>query len=105
MTSNGLLLVGTLWASELYVIANNSRVTTIALSRGDTLRDVTWTSRGHIVYTTDNSNKVVVISRYGDIIAERKMTSTMCVSASADNDVISTSPIGRLVFIGQRMVT
>ena len=85
---NSEIVVGTQWGRELYVYSTDgSHVTTIALPDSDTLCYVTWTPRGHIVYTAYNCRRVVVMSRSGDVIAHTQMTGPLCLSVSTD-DVI-----------------
>ncbi len=50
--------------------------------------DAAWTNCGNIVYTTQNGNKVIVVSPSSDVIAEEtQMINPRCFSVFAE-DVI-----------------
>lgn len=88
VSSDGQLLVGRLFDVQLHVYSTDGGyVASIDVPGGDRLRNAVWTPRGNIVYTTTSSNKVVVVSRSGDVIARKKMTDPSRISVSLD-DVI-----------------
>ena len=72
---------------QLFIYSREGRhLSTITINNKDKLYDATWTPRGNIVYTTFDSNKVVVMSESGKVITTHtQMTSPRCLSVSSDN--------------------
>ena len=84
---NDKLLVSRELLSQLFIYSREGRhLSTITTNNNDRLWDATWTPRGNIVYTTWDSNKVVVMSESGKVITtHKKMTSPSRLSVSSDN--------------------
>ena len=84
---NDKLLVSGSGLSQLFIYSREGRhLSTITTSDNDKLCDATWTPRGNIVYTTLDSNKVVVMSESGKVITtHKKMTSPQRLSVSNDD--------------------
>ena len=92
---NDKLLVsygGMLGLSQLFIYSREGRhLSTITIDnnnklKSDKLWDATWTPRGNIVYTTYNSNTVVVMSECGKVIFKRtQMTEPRHFSVSCDD--------------------
>ena len=81
------LLVGCDDLSQLFIYSREGRhLLTITTNNNGELCDATWTPRGNIVYTTCNSNKVVVMSESGKVIATHtQMTEPQRFIVSNDN--------------------
>ena len=81
LVSNGVDL------SQLFIYSREGRhLSTITTNDNDGLLDATWTPRGNIVYTTWNSNKVVVMSESGKVITTHtQMTKPLYLSVSSDD--------------------
>ena len=73
--------------SQLFIYSREGRhLSTITTNNNDRLLDAMWTPRGNIVYTTCNSNKVVVMSESGKVITTHtQMADPRCLSVSSDN--------------------
>ena len=84
---NDKLLVSCSYLSQLFIYSREGRhLSTITTNNNDRLYDATWTPRGNIVYTTFDSNKVVVMSESGKVITTHSlMTSPRCLSVSNDD--------------------
>ena len=84
---NDKLLVSCAGLSQLFIYSREGRrLSTITTNNNDKLLDTTWTPRGNIVYTTRNSNKVVVMSESGEVITTHtQMISPQCLSVSNDD--------------------
>ena len=87
---NDKLLVscgGVFGLSQLFIYSREGRHrSTITTNDNDELFDAMWTPRGNIVYTTLDSNKVVVISESGKVITTyTRMTEPRDLSVSSDN--------------------
>ena len=84
---NDKLLVSYFGFSQLFIYSREGRhLSTIKTNNNDVLFDATWTPRGNIVYTTDNSNKVVVMSESGQVITTHtQMTLPWYLSVSSDD--------------------
>ena len=89
---NDKLLVSSYYLSQLFIYSREGRhLSTITTNDNDKLLDATWTPRGNIMYTTYDSNKVVVISESGKIITTHTlMKSPRCLSVSSDNIIYLT---------------
>ena len=65
---NNTLLIGRTSFSQLFIYSSEGHhVSTITTEFNDTLMDATWTPRGYIVYTTLKTNKVMVITKSGEV--------------------------------------
>ena len=84
---NDKLLVSSYLLSQLFIYSRKGRhLSTITTNNNEKLRDATWTPRGNIVYTTWNSNEVVVMSESGkDITTHTQMTGPRYLSVSSDD--------------------
>ena len=85
---NDKLLVSRYGLSQLFIYSREGRhLSTITTNNYDELWDATWTPHGNIVYTTcDNSNKVVVMSKSGEVITTHtQMASPRYLSVSNDD--------------------
>ena len=84
---NDKLLVSCATLSQLFIYSREGRhLSTITTNNNDKLYDATWTPRGNIVYTTYDSNKVVVISKSGKVITTHtQMTEPQWLSVSNDD--------------------
>ena len=84
---NDKLLVSCGNLSQLFIYSREGRrPSTITINNNYKLCDATWTPRGNIVYTTRNSNKVVVMSKFGKVITTHtQMISPQCLSVSNDD--------------------
>ena len=87
---NDKLLVscgGLFGLSQLFIYSLEGRhLSTITINDNDKLFDAKWTPHGEIVYTTLDSNKVVVMSESGKVIATyTRMTEPRDLSVSSDN--------------------
>ena len=84
---NDKLLVSSNSVSQLFIYSREGRhLSTITTNNNDRLVDAAWTPRGNIVYTTLNSNKVVVMSESGKVnTTDTQMTRLMYLSVSNDN--------------------
>ena len=84
---NDKLLVSCAYLSQLFIYSREGRhLSTITTNNNDKLCDATWTPRGNIVYTTYDSNKVVVMSESGKIITTHtQMTDPRRFSVSSEN--------------------
>ena len=84
---NDKLLVSCFGLSQLFIYSREGRyLSTITTNNNDELKDATWTPRGNIVYTTQVSNKVVVMSESGKVITTHtQMVDPRCLSVSSDN--------------------
>ena len=89
---NDKLLVSSVNLSQLFIYSREGRhLSIITTNNNDKLRDATWTPRGNIVYTTCDSNKVVVMSESGKVITTHtQMTEPRRLSVSND-DIIYLS--------------
>ncbi len=86
VSSDGQLLVGQSHDRQLHVYsADGSHVSSVDLPDGDTLKDAVWTPRGNIVYSADNSKRVVTMTRQGHIIQHTKGFVPNYFTVSADN--------------------
>jgi hypothetical protein len=54
----------------------------------DTVRDAVWTREGNIVYTTNNTKQVVVMTQTGEVKAQTPMTDPRHLTGSTHDDVI-----------------
>ena len=83
------LIVSSTGLSKLFIFNHLSGryLSTITIKDDDILWDATWTPRGNIVYTTWDTDKVVLMSQSGKIIATNKIADPACLSVST-NDVI-----------------
>ena len=81
------LLVSSRGLSQLFIYSREDRhLLSITTSDNDNLCDAKWTPRDNIVYTTCDSNKVMVISESGKvIITPIQMKSPRCLNASNNN--------------------
>ena len=85
---NKKLLVSSCQRSQLLIYSREGRyLSTIAINENDKLCNAKWTPRGNIVYTTDNSKKVVVMSESGKIITKHQMEEPRRFSIS-NEDII-----------------
>ena len=84
---NDKLLVSRRRISRLFIYSREGRhLSTITINNNDKLYDATWTPRGNIVYTTNCSNKVVVMSESGKVIATHtQMTEPLRLSVFNDD--------------------
>ena len=84
---NDKLLVSCDFFSQLFIYSREGRhLSTITTNNNDKLYDATWTPRGNIVYTTQLSNKVVMMSESGKVITTHtQMTEPRYLSVSYDN--------------------
>ena len=84
---NDKLLVSCGDLSQLFIYNREGRhLSTITTNNNDKLWDATWTPCGNIVYTTYDSNKVVVMSESGKVITTHtEMTSPQSLSVSSDD--------------------
>ena len=84
---NDKLLVSGSNFSQLFIYSREGRhLSTITINNNDKLYDATWTPRGNIVYTTRESNKVVVMSESGKVITTHsQMTLPQRLSVSSDD--------------------
>ena len=73
--------------SQLFIYSREGRhLSTITINNKDRLCDAMWTPRGNIVYTTCDSNKVVVMSESGKVITTHtQMTKPRDLSVSSDD--------------------
>ena len=84
---NGQLLVSYHRLSELFIFSRQGRYLSTATTKyGDKLCDAAWTPCGNIVYTTINSNNVVIISASGKFITQTLMKTPWFISVSL-NDI------------------
>ena len=93
---NDKLLVSGGGRSQLFIYSREGRhLSTITTKNNDKLWDATWTPRGNIVYTTCGySNRVVVMSESGEVIATHKMTELRCLSVSCDDIIYLADETG-----------
>ena len=83
---NDKFLVSSGGLSQLFIYSKGRHLSTITINNNDKLRDATWTPRGNIVYTTYDSNKVVVLLESGKIITTHtQMISPRYFSVSNDD--------------------
>ena len=83
---NDKLLVSCYHISKLFIYTQEGvHLSTIMIKDNEKLRDAAWTPGGNIVYSTYDSNKVVVISESGVVLANTQMTAPRCISLSNDN--------------------
>ena len=84
---NNKLLVSGYGLSQLFIYSCEGRhLSIITTNDNDKLCDATWTPRGNIVYTTWDSNKLVVMSESGEVIATHtRMTKPRYLSVSSDD--------------------
>ena len=84
---NDKLLVNGYGRSQLFIYSREGRyLSTITTNDYDKLLDATWTPHGYIVYTTYNSDKVVVMSESGKVITTHtRVTSPRRFSVSSDD--------------------
>ena len=86
---NNKLLIGCESCDLLFVYSHEGRfLSTIKLNNDEVnlLNDATWTPRGNIVYTTLNTNKVVVMSESGKINSVyTRLTTPRYISVSNEN--------------------
>ena len=84
---NDKLLVRGYPLDQLFIYSREGRrLSTVTTVNNDKLFDASWTPRGNIVYTTYDSNKVVVISESGQVITTHtQMTSPHRLSVSNDD--------------------
>ena len=89
---NDKLLVSDDSLFQLFIYSREGRhLSTITTNNNDKLKDATWTPRGNIVYTTCNSNKVVVMSESGKVITTHtQMTEPQYLSVSNDDIIYLT---------------
>ena len=81
---NGNLLIGRKRFAQLFVFSQAGNHLETFTSTNDGFVDATWTPRGNIVYTTNVSKRVVVMSKSGDIIKHTQMTNPQELSVSND---------------------
>ena len=81
------LLVSGYGLPQLFIYSREGRhLFTITIKDNDRLCDATWKPRGYIVYATENSNKVVVMSQSDKVITTHtQMTEPRYLSVSCDN--------------------
>ena len=84
---NDKLLVSCWSFSQLFIYSREGHhLSAITINDNDKLWDATWTPRGYIVYTTYNSNKVIVMSESCKVITTHtQMTDPRCLSVSNDD--------------------
>ena len=84
---NDKLLVSCMSFSQLLIYSRDGHhLSTIITNDNDSLHDAAWTPRGHIVYTTWSTNKVVVMSENGKVLAKHpQITEPQRLSISYDN--------------------
>lgn len=94
VSSSGELLVASTSDRLLYVYDtgnNGQHLSSIPTYRNDSLYDATWTPQGNIVYTSETNstkrNKVVTLTRNGDVIAQTKLNDARRLSVSADGAI------------------
>ena len=89
---NDKLLVSREYLSQLFIYSREGRhLSTISTNNNDMLYDATWAPRGNIVYTTNRSNKVVVMSESGKVITmHTQMTEPRYLSVSSDDIIYLT---------------
>ena len=100
VVSGNNLLVATTGENVLHMYTNaNFRCKDVTIQ--DRIIDLSWTLRGHIVYTTSNKvgdeksggSKIVTIDEAGSTISVQKMADSMCLSVSEDNAICVTDKI------------
>ena len=86
---NNKLLVSSSDFSQLFIYSREGRhLSTITINDNDRLDDATWTPRGNIVYTTYNSNKVVVMSESGKVITTHTQMTDLRRLSVSNNEII-----------------
>lgn len=83
------MLVGAQLGKLLYVYCDDDLVQSLTIPFNDAAYDAVWSPREqhHIVCTTDNTRKAVVLSVSGDVVHQTQMVYPMYLSVSADNDI------------------
>ena len=83
------LLISCYRFAQLFIYSREGHhLSTIPTKNNDKLCDATWTPRGNIIYTTWDSNKVVVMSESGKVITTHTLVTTpLCLSVSNDDFV------------------
>ena len=71
--------------SELFIINREGHYISTITTNDDTLLDAVWTNSGNIVYTTRSGNKVVRISKSGEVMATHTMAQPHYLSVSSDD--------------------
>jgi hypothetical protein len=98
VSSEGQFLVGELEDKRLHVYsADYSHMMSINLCDDDTLGNAVWTPRGHIMYAAYNTEKVVVMTRTGEVIAQTKNPAGLRFYVSPE-DVIYLASFDRDVY-------
>ena len=91
---NGKILACSRYPSQFIIYSQTGdQLSTIAANDISQLCDAIWTPRGNILYTT-YCNKVTVISENGQVIAQNKMQSPMCLSVFNGNIYLADWNIG-----------
>ena len=86
---NNKLLVSCSHLSQLFIYnCEGHHLSTITIDYNDELFDATWTPHGNIVYTTFNSNKVVVMSESGNVITTHMKLATPRYLSISNDDII-----------------
>ena len=75
--------------SQLFIIGRDGcHLSTISTINNETLCDAIWTPRGNIIYTTDDGNKVIVMSDIGSVISIYKKLTDPRYLSLCGNDII-----------------
>ena len=87
-TFKNKLLFGQSDVAQLFIYSNNGRyISNITLNDTDGLSYATWTPSGKIIYSTEYSAKVVVMSEQGKTFVSSQMTNPRFISV-ANNNII-----------------
>jgi hypothetical protein len=93
VASSGQLLVGKDGGKQLHVCSENGElVKSLTVPFDDALIDAVWSPHEHhIVYTTYDTEKTMVMSVFGDIMHQAKLNFPRYLSVSPDSDIYVTS--------------